>query len=221
MPHSYACYAPPPYMPEVGPLPAASAGRMTFGSLSNPAKFSPRLLDAWAAILERVPRSQLLLKFGGLDEPQVQRRIHERFARRGIESARVLLEGNAPHPELLAAYQRIDIALDTQPYSGGVTTCEALWMGVPVVTYPGPTFAGRPTVSHLTNVGLEQFIGGNAKEYVDLAVTWASRVEELAAIRAEMRERVRKSPLYDAPGFAADFLEIVRQAWVSRITAAS
>ena len=122
------------------------------------------------------------------------------------------MEGVSPHPELLAAYNRVDIALDTQPYSGGLTTCEALWMGVPVITFPGKTFAGRHSVSHLTNAGYEQFIAADWEAYIELAVEWANRLEELAVIRSEMRERVRHSPLCDAPRFAKDFLEVIARA---------
>jgi protein O-GlcNAc transferase len=114
---------------------------------------------------------------------------------------------------LMAHYNRIDLALDTQPYSGGLTTCEALWMGVPVITWPGRTFAGRHSVSHLTNAGYPQFIAADREGYVELAVEWANRLEELAVIRAEMRERVRQSPLCDAPRFARDFLAVIRDAW--------
>jgi predicted O-linked N-acetylglucosamine transferase (SPINDLY family) len=125
----------------------------------------------------------------------------------------VLLEGGSPHRELLASYSRVDLALDTQPYSGGLTTCEALWMGVPVVTFPGSTFAGRHSTSHLINAEYEQFVAADLAGYIDLAAAWAVRLAELAAIRQQMRERVRRSPLCDAPRFASDFLALLRQAW--------
>src|SRR6185295_17069832 len=130
---------------------------------------------------------------------------HAHFAQHGIPPQRVLLEGGAPHAELMAAYGRVDLALDTQPYSGGVTTCEALWMGVPVVTFPGATFAGRHATSHLSNAGCEAFIGHNVAEYVRLANDWSGRLDELAALRATMRDKFRHSPLCDAERFAGDF----------------
>jgi len=225
MPNGYACYGPPEDSPEVGPLPAGresgdgSRKLVTFGCFNNPAKFSPSILNAWAEILRRVPCSRLLLKYGGLDDAQVQERLRGEFAKRGIEPEQILLEGWSPHQELFKAYNRVDLALDTQPYSGGLTTCEALWMGVPVITFPGQTFAGRHSVSHLTNAGYEQFIAADAAGYVDLAVQWASRLDELATIRSQMRERVRHSPLCDAPRFAGDFLAILRAAWESRMAA--
>jgi protein O-GlcNAc transferase len=127
-----------------------------------------------------------------------------------------VLEGGSPHRELLASYNHVDLALDTQPYSGGLTTCEALWMGVPVVTFPGRTFAGRHSVSHLSNAGYPQFIAADRPGYIDLAVDWAHRLPELAAIRQQMREQMRRSPLCDAPRFASDLLNLLQQAWESR-----
>ena len=236
MPNGYACYGPPEDAPQVGPLPAGGGrqalgekaslarrvggeGTMTFGCFNNPAKFAASILDAWTEILRRVPNSRLLLKYGGLDDPQVQERLQGEFARRGVEPERIVLEGWSPHRELLAAYNRVDLALDTQPYSGGLTTCEALWMGVPVITFPGQTFAGRHSVSHLTNAGYPQFIAADAAGYVDLAVQWAGRLDELSAIRSQMREQVRQSPLCDAPRFARDLLAVLTAAWEAKTLA--
>jgi protein O-GlcNAc transferase len=216
LPNSYACYSPPHYMPEVNPLPAATVGKFTFGVLSNPAKFSPRMIAAWADILGRVPTAQLLLKFAALDEPHVQAPIRAEFEKRDIAPSRVIIEGNAPHHEFLAAYSRVDLALDTQPYSGGVTTCEALWMGVPVITFPGRTFAGRHATSYVTTAGLAQFVAKDLPGYIDCAVRWANRLDELATLRATLRDRLRNSPLADAPRFANDFLRELAQAIDSR-----
>jgi protein O-GlcNAc transferase len=213
MPNDYACYGPPADVPEVGPLPALKTERVTLGCFNNPAKYGQRLLDAWAEILRRIPTAQLLLRYLGLDDTMTKESLRRQFSRRGVDAARVLLEGEATHRELLASYNRIDIALDTQPYSGGLTTCEALWMGVPVVTWPGKTFAGRHATSHLMNAGYGQFVAQDSAGYAELAVQWASQLNELAAIRSQMRERVRQSPLCDAPQFALDFLSLLHRAW--------
>ena len=159
------------------------------------------------------------LKSGGLDLAELQVRWQKLFAERGIAEGRIVFEGWSPHRELLDAYNRVDLALDTQPYSGGLTTCEALWMGVPVLTWPGKTLAGRHSVSHLTNAGYPEFVAADRDAYVELAVQWANRLQDLAAIRAEMRDRVRRSPLCDADRFARDLLALLRQAWESRIGA--
>src|SRR5262245_55399127 len=118
---------------------------------------------------------------------------------------------------MLAGYNRIDLALDTQPYSGGLTTCEALWMGVPVITFPGKTFAGRHATSHLIHAGFPQFVANDLAGYIQLAVEWANRPDELAMIRSEMREQVRKSSLCDAPRFASGLLKAIEEAWHSRM----
>jgi predicted O-linked N-acetylglucosamine transferase (SPINDLY family) len=209
MPHGYACYQPPADAPDVTPLPALTAGLITFGCFNNPAKYNPQLFDAWADILRRVPTARLLLKFGWLGDSELQSQLRSEFERRGISRERLLLEAHSPQRELMAAYGRVDLAFDTQPYSGGLTTCEALWMGVPVITFPGRTFAGRHSVSHLTNAGYPQFIAADQARYIELAVDWAGRLTELANVRALMRDQVRRSPLCDASQFASDLLTLL------------
>jgi predicted O-linked N-acetylglucosamine transferase (SPINDLY family) len=211
MPNGYACYGPPDDSPGVEPLPALGGPPFTFGCFNNPAKYSPGIFDAWASIVTRVPGARLLLKYGGLDDPLIKERMRAELANRGVEPTRILVEGWSPHSGVFAAYNRVDLALDTQPYSGGLTTCEALWMGVPVVTFPGKTFAGRHSVSHMTNVGYPQFIAADAAGYVDVAVQWAGRLDELAAIRAQMRQHMQNSPLCDAPAFASDLLAVLSE----------
>jgi protein O-GlcNAc transferase len=213
MPDGYACYGPPPDAPEVAALPALQTGQLTFGCFNNGAKYSPQTLDAWAAVLRRVPKSRLLLKYGGLDQPSVQNRIRGQLADRGIAGERIIMEGWSEHREFLARYHQVDLALDTQPYSGGLTTCEALWMGVPVITWPGQTFAGRHSTSHMANAGYGQFVADDMAGYVELAAEWASRIDELAAIRAAMREQMSRSRLCDGPTFARNLLALLRHAW--------
>ena len=153
LPDSYVCLDPPADAPAVGPLPAVRQGHVTFGSFNKPAKINPLVVQAWAAILRRVPRSRLVIRHQGFEAGSVRRRYESLFAGQGIESDRLELLGRATHADLLSEYQRIDLALDPFPYSGGLTTCEALWMGVPVITCPGETFASRHALSHLSNVG--------------------------------------------------------------------
>ncbi len=215
MPNGYACYAPPADAPLVQALPAASGGYVTFGCFNNAAKYSPRLLEAWATILLHVPQSRLLLKTGGIDDPVVAARLCQFFSERGVGSERILIEGSSPPGELMAHYHRLDLALDTLPYSGGVTTCEALWMGVPVITCPGRTFAGRHSTSHLSNAGCGEFVAADLAGYVELAVQWANRIGELAKLRAALRDQVGRSPLCDAPRFAGDFLSLLQTAALS------
>src|SRR5262245_20108633 len=212
MPHGYACYGPPANTPTVGPLPALSNGHITFGCFNNATKYSPRFMESWATILDRVPTARLLLKSGSFDDAGVQQRWRDFFTSRGIQNDRILLEGWSSQAELLQCYNCVDIALDTQPYSGGLTTCEALWMGVPVITFAGKTFAGRHSTSHMTNAGYEQFVAADLPGYIELAVQWAQKTDELAGLRAAMRQRVAKSPLCDSRQFAQDLLDLLRSA---------
>jgi predicted O-linked N-acetylglucosamine transferase (SPINDLY family) len=216
MPHDYICYGAPPHAPAVDPLPALTNGRVTFGCFNNPAKYSPQTLDTWAAILRRVPGSTLLLKYGGLNQPDAQNCLRRAFEQRGVAAERIHFVGWSSNEDTLRHYGRIDLALDTWPYSGGLTTCEALWMGVPVICCPGRGFASRHSTSHMTNAGYGQFVAENLEAYVELAVQWAGRLNELAVLRAGMREQVAGSALCDGPGFARDFLALLTQAYANK-----
>jgi protein O-GlcNAc transferase len=217
LPNCYACYAPPPESPPVGPLPSLGNQPFTFGCFNNPAKYSPAMFDAWAAILQRLPNSRLFLKYGGLDDPTLQSQLRQEFQTRGIYPVRLLLEGWSPSREFLAAYNRVDLALDTQPYSGGLTTCEALHMGVPTITFPSQTFAGRHATSYLANIGLTNFIAADLSSYIDLALDWATRPADLAPLRLELRHRLHQSPIGNAPQFARDFLHLLNTAHQSKL----
>ncbi|MEX1121974.1 MAG: tetratricopeptide repeat protein, partial [Balneolales bacterium] len=149
MPDDYICYTPPEYAPEVKPLPAKENGIITFGCFNNPTKVNNDILDQWAVIMGRVSGSRIFLKSKQYDTEALRKRIIEKMESCGIDENRLLFEGHSRHEELLACYNQVDIALDPWPYSGGLTTCEALWMGVPVITIPGPTFAGRHSTTHL------------------------------------------------------------------------
>jgi protein O-GlcNAc transferase len=217
MPNDYICYGPPPHAPSIATLPALAMGYMTFGCFNNPAKYASPTLDAWGQMMRRVPTARLFLKYSGLDQPGSERRFRDELARRGVSENRILIEGWSDNVEAMARYNQVDLALDTQPYSGGLTTCEALWMGVPVITCPGAGFASRHSTSHMTNAGYSQFVARDMADYVELAVAWAGRLDELAAIRVQMREQISKSPLCDGPQFARDFLALLRTAWEEKL----
>jgi predicted O-linked N-acetylglucosamine transferase (SPINDLY family) len=210
MPAGYVCYDPPPVAPAVGPLPALDRGHITFGSFNNTAKLTPEVLALWAGIVGRVPGSQLKLVSPSLGEATARDRIGSAFGAAGGDRDRLELRGGLAWSELLAAYNTIDVALDPFPYSGGVTTCEALWMGVPVVTCPGETFASRHSLSHLANVGLTEIVAGDRHEYADLAVRLAGDLPYLTSLRAGLRERMAGSPLCDGARFAGDLLTLLR-----------
>ena len=213
LPGGDLCYDPPADAPDVGPLPAATRGYVTFASFNNPAKMTSLVVGAWSEILRRVPDSRLMLKFRGMDSPHNRRRFLDRFAAQGITPDRLDLRGFSPHGEYLAQHHDIDIALDPFPFSGSLTTCNSLWMGVPVVACRGATFASRHSWNHLSSVGLAELLAGDVSQYVELAVALAQDLGRLAVIRAELRDRVRVSPLCDGQRVARHLLQAVRQAW--------
>jgi predicted O-linked N-acetylglucosamine transferase (SPINDLY family) len=213
LPDGYICYEPPPYAPAVGPLPALASGRVTFGGLHNPAKITPPVVTTWAEILRQVADSRLLLKSHWLEDAGLRRRLTEQFAAEGIAAERLELQGVSSHVQQLERYNMIDVALDPFPYSGGLTTCEACWMGVPVVTCPGETFASRHSLSHLSNIGLTETITTSLADYVAVAVGLAHDLTRLAGLRSGLRSRMAGSRLCDADRFAAGLGAALRRAW--------
>lgn len=214
MPHSYVAYEAPAEAPPVSASPAVASGRVTFGCFNRPSKITARIIAAWAAILQRVPQSRLVLKYHWISaDSSWARWFTEVLASHGVEPGRVEFCGQSPHAELLAEYARIDVALDPFPYNGCVTTCEALWMGVPVITCPGETIAARHSLSHLSNAGLTETIAGDLQEYVELAVAWATDLPRLAEWRHRLRGQMARSPLCAGAQFATDLLVRLRAVW--------
>jgi predicted O-linked N-acetylglucosamine transferase (SPINDLY family) len=213
MPQGYLCYDPPREAGAVGPLPALAAGQVTFASFNNPAKITPEVMRVWAEILRRTPHARLVLKYSGLDAGVTRERVVALAAECDIDPARLQLRGWSAYAEMLAAYQEVDLALDPFPFSGCATTCDALWMGVPVITCPGETFASRHSLSHLSTVGLSELVAKDLDDYIALAVRLAGDLPRLAALRGGLREQVARSPLCDAQRFAQDFGRILRDVW--------
>jgi len=211
LPHGFICYTPPGEAPNVARLPAASNGHVTFGCFGNPAKLSPDVLDAWGRILARVSNSRLLPKYRSVDDPANRSRIVGALERHGIAPERIMLEGLSTRREMLQRYDAVDIALDTFPYCGCVTTLEALWMGVPVVTRPSDRFVGRHSLSILSNIGLTDTIGRSTDDYVEIACRLAGDRDGLSVIRQGLRPRMLASPLMDGPGFTRDLEDLYLQ----------
>lgn len=214
LPGSYFCYRPPNESPQPAPPPALERACITFGSFNNISKLSPSTIRLWSRVLREVPGSRLLLKAEALAEHSARRRILERFGDAGIDAARLDMrswESNtAGH---LAAYAGVDIALDTGPYNGATTTCEALWMGVPVVTLAGDRSESRMGASILSAAGCRDWIADGADEYVAIAGRLAAAPDALHALRAGMRERLRASPLLDGEGFTRGLETAYRRMW--------
>jgi predicted O-linked N-acetylglucosamine transferase (SPINDLY family) len=217
LPRTLWCYRPHADAPDVAPLPAASAGRITFANLNNPGKTSGAALAAWSAVLRAVPDSRLLL----LTAAHAGRiaDLRRQFAAQGIDSERVEFVTRVPLAEYLALYARIDIALDPFPYVGGATTCDAAWMGVPVVTLAGDRPFARGGASILANLELPELVAPDVDGYIATAVALAGDVGRLALLRAELRPRMRASPLTNAPQFARDFEAALQAMWELRARA--
>jgi predicted O-linked N-acetylglucosamine transferase (SPINDLY family) len=163
------------------------------------------VIKQWATILQNTADAKLLLKSKQLADIQVVNDIRDRFADHGINSDRLVLEGPSSRKEYLEAYNRIDIVLDTFPYPGGTTSCEALWMGVPVLTLKGDRFLSHLGESIAHNAGQADWIAEDFNAYVSKASVFASDAQMLATIRMTLRDRVLKSPLFDAQRFANNF----------------
>ncbi|MEW6689380.1 MAG: tetratricopeptide repeat protein [Pseudomonadota bacterium] len=214
LPRSYFCYRPPTEGPAVAPLPALGTGAVTFGCFNNFAKLSHPFLDAAARVLARVPRSRLILKARPLSIESLAATVRGRFEHAGIDPARVELRGwETGATEHLAIYNAIDIALDSFPYNGATTTCEALWMGVPVVSLAGDRHAGRMGSSLLHAMGLERYLAHDVGQYVAVCAALAADLERLAELRRGLRERMRRSPLMDEAGFASALEACYLELW--------
>jgi len=213
MPDGYVCYSPPPHAPDVVSLPALKNGHVTFGCFNNLAKITPRVLETWSRILHRVPTARLILKTHQLSDSRTREILLDSFRAHGIDARRIEMRGSSGHRAFMGEYGDVDIVLDPFPYSGGLTTCEALWMGVPTITLPGELFAARHSVSHLSNAGLGDWVTGSTESYIEMAVARAGNVAALAELRQGLREIVRQSPLCDAPRFGRNLGEALRHAW--------
>jgi protein O-GlcNAc transferase len=216
LPRTNWCFAPPLAVTEIAPTPLpVSTGRpFCFGSFNKIAKATPMVLDMWAEILKGTAGSRLLLKDRALADAAICERIRTEFARRGIAPDRVELAGYEDNQvSHFQKYGEVDLALDTFPYHGTTTTCEALWMGVPVVTLAGKTHLSRVGVSLLTNVGLAELIANSVEEYISMATELARDHARLAKLRVGIRGQMLASPLMDGRQFAKDVEGAYRDVW--------
>jgi len=214
LPHGFLCYTPPDNAPTVAGLPATDKGYVTFGSFNHICKISSNTLNVWASILNKVPDSRLLIKYKALNDATTRNRLLDRFREYGVATDRIELLDYVPSRTAhLDSYNQVDIALDTFPYNGTTTTCEAMWMGVPVVTLAGREHAGRVGVSLLQQVGLASFIAQTEQEYVDTAVTMANKLDRLTDLRQKLRSSMAASRLCDRDGFKVAVEDAYRTLW--------
>jgi predicted O-linked N-acetylglucosamine transferase (SPINDLY family) len=214
MPNSYFCYQVYEPTPPVNPLPAMDKGYITFGSFNNYAKLNGKIFTLWAQILQAVANSKLLIKAKSLHDPNLQQDFQQQFARLGIEPERLLIVNYAPSTySHLETYHQIDIGLDSYPYNGATTTCQTLWMGIPVITLVGDRHASRMGLSILSTVGLTELIAYTPDEYVEISIKLANNIKYLQQLRAHLRTQMQASPLMDGKQFTHYLESTYRQMW--------
>jgi len=212
--NGFLCYGADKSAPAPAKPPFLQQGYITFGSFNNLAKLGPEVVQSWAEILRNVPGSHLLLKSKQLSDAATHRRFLHLFAEQGIDPSRLKLYGWLPDKDgHLGLYSRVDIALDPFPYNGTTTTCEAMWMGVPVVTLLGDRHVGRVGASIMHQIGLEEFVASSIENYVQLAAAIARDQERLAGMRKSLRQRLLESKLMDKRLFTKTLESAYRQMW--------
>lgn len=213
MPHSYFCYRPPADAPEVAPPPLSLTGRVTFGSFNALSKITDKTLSLWSAVLAAIPAAQLLIKGQGLSVAAARSRLLARCAAAGIHVGRVeLMEWQRDVASHLHCYSRVDVALDTFPYNGATTTCEALWMGVPVVSLSGETHAARMGLSILNAAGAGEWAVRDEASFIAICMTLAKDPARLASRRASLRAGVAASALMDERSYVRAFEDLLVQS---------
>jgi len=218
VPGSYLAFEVAYPVPQVAPPPCVANGHITFGCLGSQYKITDAVIAAWAAILKRVPTSRLYLRNGELSDASSREAVLARFAKAGIESARLDLEGRTVHFDFLASYARVDIALDTFPYNGGTTTTEALWQGVPVLSFDGDRWASRTSKSLLVAAGLGEWCLADEAAYVERAVALAADPTTpamLTGMRVGMRARLAASPVCDCERLCRALEDVYRRVTAS------
>ena len=200
---------------DVNPLPALARGSFTFGCLNSLYKVNERVIELWSRVLRETSRSRMLL----LTPPGSHcDRIGALFKKNDVDPARIQFLSPRPRGDYLKLYHDIDLGLDTFPYNGHTTSFDSFWMGVPVVTLPGQTPASRAGLSILENLGLPELAAGSLEQFVTIAIDLARDLPRLAALRADLRQRITSSALMDGPRFALNMESVYRTAWQSWCT---
>jgi protein O-GlcNAc transferase len=213
LPDTRLCFTVPEFDLPVASLPALKNGYITFGCFQRLTKVSNEVLKVWGKILDAVPGAMLRWQCRQLGDPTVAEAFAERLRQNGIDPARVTMHGAVSREAYLDAHAEVDVILDTFPFTGGTTTCEALWMGVPTLTLAGDTLLARQGASMLTAAGLPEWIANSEAEYIGKATSLTGDLPGLAKLRAGLREQVKASPLFDAKRFARNFEDALWGMW--------
>ena len=209
LPETWFCFSPPERSVDIRPAPVQSNGFITFANFSNLSKVNDDVLDTWSEVIKSVPNAKLFLKSKQLGVPAVAKNLEKKFQERGVKSDRLILEGPSDRGDYFQAYNKVDVILDTFPYPGGTTSCEAVWMGVPVLTLRGDRFLSRLGFSINSNVALLDWVAEDIEDYVATAVMHASNQRQLINLRLNLRDRVLNSPLFDQVRFARHFEQMI------------
>ena len=211
LPHTHFCYIPPENLPTPTPPPCLTQGFVTFGCFNNASKITDEMMSAWSKLMERVPKSRLLLKHKLFDSEEGRQFTQKRMMRLGFDLSRVELRGFSQGH--IFEYADMDVALDTYPYTGGMTTFEAISMGVPVVTRYGTRHGTRFGYSILQNLGLGELAAPSIERYIETATALAEDKELLSMLRKKLRNILSTSPLANAAQYASDVEAAYETVW--------
>ncbi len=214
LPDTRLCFTPPENpQPDNGPLPAQQNGFITFGCFQRRAKLNPEVLAVWRQILQALPLARLRLQNEELNDPPIRAELQQQLVEAGIPLERVSLMAAMPRADYLRSLAEVDMILDTFPFTGGATTCEALWMGTPTLTLAGDALVARQGASLLACAGLTDWIAGDQADYVAKALAHAGNLQALVVLRAELRAKVMATPLFDGKCFAANLEQALWDMW--------
>ena len=213
LPNIWCCFTVPEFEVKINELPAIKNGYMTFGCFNNLSKINNEVISLWSRILKAIPKSKIFLKTMQLSDPYVKEKIINNFKKNNINSNSLILEESSPRNELLATYNKVDIALDPFPYSGGTTSFEATWMSTPVLTKKGNTFVSRTTGSINHNCGMSDWIANDENEYVKKAIKFSTNLEQLSEIKKSLRQTALESPLFNSSLFAKQLNSALWKMW--------
>ena len=213
LPETRLCFTAPEAAPDVEASPVLKNKYITFGCYQNISKVNDHVLKCWASILSALPHAKLRWQCAQFVDKEARKLVLNRLSHSGIADARFQLLDGTSRQDYLDSYRNVDIVLDTFPFPGGTTTCEALWMGVPTLTLAGPSFLSRQGASILTAAGLSNWVAFNSAEYKMKAIEFASDPAALSRLRAKLRPMVAKTPLFDGASFARNFEMTLWKIW--------
>ena len=213
LPNMWVCFTPPDSDIKISEPPVIKNGYVTFGSFNHLSKINKKVISLWSKILKSIPKSRIFLKTKQLNDSYLKKKIIDEFKENGVNLNSIILEGNSPRNEMLNSYNKIDIALDPFPYSGGVTSLEAIWMGVPVLTKKGFRFVSHTTESINHNSGMSDWVANDENEYVKKAIQFSKDLELLTNINKNLRQKALKSPLFNSAVFAKQLNKALWEMW--------